>query len=134
MRTYASPSIPNNIPFPADSVQSMLLAAGVAQAFDWPNSTGGSASNATTAQAHIVRITFMTTAGVSMGGMVNLYSTNANAPTSGSSATTGTTSGSTGNSVPVIGQNNGYQIPGYSTGWSAAAPSSGWCIAEIWRR
>lgn len=133
MRTYGTIGIPNTIPQSPDSVQSLLLAAGVAQNFDWPNSTGGAAANATTAQAQVVRFTFMTTAGALLGGMVNLFSTNANAPTSGSSATTGTTAGSTGNSVPVLGQAL-YQIPGYSTGWSAASPSSGWCIAEIWRK
>lgn len=133
MRQYGAMSNTDKIPVPPDTVQTLLLAASVNQAFDWPNSTGGAAANAAANRSQIVRFTFHTTGGVAMAGMVNLFSTFANAPASGSSATTGTSAGSTGNSVPVLGSGQ-YQIPGYSTGWSAASISSGYCIAEIWTK
>lgn len=133
MRQYGALRNTDQIPVPPDTVQTLLLAAGVNQSFDWPNSTGGAAANAAANGCQLVRFTFHTTGGVSMAGMVNLFSTAANAPSSGSSATTGTTPGSTGNSHPVLGQGQ-FQIPGYSTGWSAAAITSGYCIAEIWKK
>lgn len=133
MRQYGALRTIDGIPMPPDTVQTMLLAAATPQALDWPNSTGGAATNAAANRSQIVRFTFHTTLGVPMAGMVNLFSTNANGPTSGSSATTSTTVGSTGNSSPIMGQGQ-LQIPGYSTGWSAAAVSSGYCIAEIWKK
>lgn len=133
MREYGALRNTDRIPSPPDTVQTLLLAASVGQALPWPTSTGGQASNASTASAHIVRFTFHTTGGAQMAGMVNLFSTNATVPTSGTSVTTGTTAGSTGNSLPVLGEKQ-WQVPGYSTGWSAVALTSGYCIAEIWRK
>lgn len=133
MRQYGALRSIANIPLPPDTVQTLLLAGATAQSFDWPNSTGGASTNASSNACQIVRFTFHSTGGIPLAGMVNLFSTAANAPSSGSSATTGTTAGSTGNSVPVLGQGQ-FQIPGYSTGWSAAMISSGYCIAEIWRK
>jgi hypothetical protein len=133
MRSYGAMRNTDKTPMPPDTVQTLLLAAGVAQALDWPNSTGGAATNAAAGDSQLVRFTFATTAGIPVLGMVNLYSTNCNAPSSGSSASTGTTAGSTGNSVPVCMQGE-FQIMGYSTGWSAACPVSAYCIAEIWSK
>lgn len=133
MRTYGTLRTPDTIPQPPDTVQTFLLAAGTAQALDWPNSTGGAAANADANECQIARFTFCTTAGAPMLGMVNLNSTLANAPSSGTSATTGTTVGSTGNAIPVLGQGS-YGLPSYSTGYSVASPSSGNCIVEIWKR
>ena len=133
MREYGALRNTDKVPMPPDTVQTMLLAAGVNQALDWPNSTGGAAATAVAAKAHLVRYTFCTTAGAVMTGMVNMNSTAANAPSSGSSATTGTSAGSTGNSIPVQGQGM-YQVPSYSTGWSAAAAAACYVLAEIWKK
>jgi hypothetical protein len=65
--------------------------------------------------------------------MVNLVSTHAAAPSSGSSNTTGTTAGSTGNNLPVMGTRT-LQIPAWSTGFSVAALSSGYIMAEVWHK
>lgn len=117
-----------------DSVQTLLLAAGAAQAFDWPLGPGTFAGSASAANAQMVHFTAMTTAGIPMVAMVNLVSTNATVPTSGSSVTTGTSVGSTGNAVPITGGDRMFIVPGYSTGWSAAAQAPGYVIAEIWHR
>lgn len=131
MRAYSALSpgqMHDAIAFPPDTVQTILLAAATAQAMDW-----ASAASARAAGAAIVRFTGHTTAGVPFGFMVNLISTHAVAPTSGSSVTTGTTAGSTGNSIPVIGSRT-FQIPAWSTGFSVAAASSGYVFAEVWSR
>lgn len=132
MRAYGALSPTDGIPFPPDSVQTMFLTGGSSgQAMDWP----GGAANAGAAGANLVRFSAMTSAGAEFGAMVNLQSTLANVPTSGSSVTTSTTQGSTGNSYPIFGMwGKMFQVPGYSTGWSAAAFTSGYVIAEIWHK
>lgn len=132
MRSYQALHPTEQVPGPPDSVQTLLLAGGTAQAFDWPTSTGGAAADADAAEAHIVRFTGITTGGGTFNFHVALNSTHAELPSSGSSVTTGTTAGSTANSLPVISERT-YQIPRWSTGWSAIARSSGYVIAEIWR-
>ena len=131
MRAYAA--LLTDFAQAPDAVQTLLLAAATAQAMDWPNSTGGAASAASSAGAHLVRFTACTTAMVPNNCMVNLVSTHASGPSSGTSATTGTSAGSTGNSLPVLGE-KAYQIPTWSTGWSAISPVAGYVIAEIWRK
>jgi len=133
MRAYASVPPADQAPQAPDVVQTLLLAAGAPQSLDWPNSTGGAGASAVSVFAHLVRFTIVTTAMAEMLAMVNLVSTHAQVPTSGTSATTGTTAGSTGNSLPVLGDGT-YQIPSWSTGWSAASPVPGYVIAEIWRK
>lgn len=122
MRPVGSLHPTESIPYPADSVQTMLIASSSGQAMDWPAGSG-----------NLVRFTGMTTGGATMNFMVNLGSTYAAVPSSGSSVTTGTTAGSTWNNVPVIGQQT-WQLPSFSTGWSCAALTSGYVIAEIWRK
>lgn len=132
MRTYGA--LFNSIPQAPDTVQTLFLTGGSsAQALDWPNSTGGAAANASSAACHVVCFTGMTSAGAALGFSVNLMSTNASVPASGTSVTTGTTAGSTGNSIPVQGEAF-FRIPSWSTGWSAASFSSGYVIAQIWRQ
>lgn len=137
MRTYGAlpPSLNHEaITFPPDSVQTLLLASSAGQALDWPaNSTGGTTA-ARSVSAHIVRFTVASTAAVPVAAlaMVNLVSTHANNPTSGSSVTTGTTVGSTGNSIPVFGSRT-FSIPAWSTGWSAIALGGAYVMAEVWR-
>lgn len=133
MRAYGALSPIDKIPLPPDTVQTMLLAAGTGQSFDWPNSTGGAAANAAENDCQLVRFTGMTSASAQLGFMVNLYSTQATVPTSGTSATTGTTAGSTGNSIPVLGSRE-FQVPGYSTGWSAISLTPGYVLVEIWKK
>jgi hypothetical protein len=127
MRAYSAlPGI--GIPQPPDTVQTLLIAGSSGQAFDWVG-----AADARTAFAHIVRFTGVSSAGALLNFMVNLVSTHAAAPSSGSSVTTGTTAGSTGNNIPVLGSRE-FQIPPWSTGYSVAALSSGYVMAEVWRR
>lgn len=106
------------IPAPCDTTQTMLLDS-TAQAMDWPS--GSSAGT-------IVRLSGCSTAGVMLCFHVNLESTKAAIPSSGSS-----TQGTTGFGEMVVGQGS-FQIPGGSTGWSAAALSSGYVMAEFWKK
>lgn len=108
---------------PPDTVSSILLAAATPQAMDIPSG------------AKMVIITGLST-GNSTGGLaqmiplyVNLFSTAAAVPSSGTTSATNTSAGSTGLSFPVIGQRR-LQVPGGSTGFSVAAPSSGWAHFE----
>lgn len=126
MRTYGALNPIDGIPMPPDTVYTKLLAAGVGEAADWP------------ADSHLVRFTGMSSQlSSAVNGphefMVNLISTHAVVPTQGSSATTGTTAGSTGNSMPVAGART-FQIPSFSTGFSVIGIGSGYVIAEIWRK
>jgi hypothetical protein len=131
MRVYGALSPIDGIPLPPDSVQTLFMTGGSsAQAMDWP----GAPANAAAGAAHLVRFSGMTTGSALYNFMVNLVSTHAAIPTSGSSVTTGTTAGSTGNNIPVIGDGRIFQIPPWSTGWSAAGLSSGYVIAEVWRK
>jgi hypothetical protein len=123
MRPYGSLNPIDKISVPPDTVNTLLMTGGSsAQAMDWPSTL-----------SQMVRFTAMTTAGAQAGVMVNLISTHAAVPSSGSSVTTGTTAGSTGNNVPVLGTRE-FQIPSFSTGYSVAAASSCHVIAEIWRK
>jgi len=139
MRAYSAlPMVDHNaIAFPADAVQTMLLASSAGQSIDWPATSGssGGTTAARSVSAHIVRFTAVSTAAVPLAAlaMVNLVSTHANNPTSGSSHTTGTTAGSTGNSIPVYGSRT-FQIPAWSTGWSAIAIGGAYLMAEVWKR
>lgn len=129
MRAYGALSPIDQIPLPPDTVQTLLIAASSGQAMDWANSTIGSSD----VRAHLVRFTGFTTAGAQMNFMANLVSTHAGAPSSGTSITTGTSGGSTGNSIPVLGQGT-FQIPPWSTGFSVAALSSGYVMVEVWKK
>ncbi len=136
MRLYGTHVTQFDIPKPPDSVQTLLIAGSSGQASNWPNGAGqGStlAQGTTEGNAHIARFTGVSTAGALLNFMVNLVSTHCSAPASGSSLTTGTTAGSTGNNIPVNGQRL-FQIPSWSTGFSVAALSSGYVMVETWQR
>ena len=107
------------IPAPADTTQTMLIESSSGQAMDWPS--GSSAGG-------IVRFSGCSTAGVMLVFQVNLESTKAAAPSTGTS-----TQGTTGFGETVVGQGS-FQIPGASTGWSAAGLSSGYITAEFWKK
>ena len=125
MRSYGTLHINDQIPVPPDTVNTLLIAASSGQAMDWPVTFANG--------AHQVRFSGITTAGAQLNFMVNLVSTHAAAPSSGSSVTTGTTAGSTGNNVLVMGSRD-FQIPPWSTGFSVAGLSSGYVTAEVWRK
>jgi len=134
MRTYGALNPIDQIPMPPDTVETKLLAAGVGEASDWAGSTEGS----TEFRAQLVRFTGMSSQLSSAVSspyefMVNLISTHAAVPAQGSSITTGTTVGSTGNSIPVLGSRI-FQVPQFSTGYSVIAIGSGYVVAEIWRK
>ena len=129
MRSYSALNPIDQIPSPPDTVQTLLLAGGTAQSMDWANSSVGSSD----ARAQLVRFTGVTTGGAQFNFHVNLVSTHVVSPTSGTSITTGTSVGSTGNSLTVLGERT-YQIPPWSTGFSAIGITSGYVIAEVWRK
>jgi hypothetical protein len=129
MRAYGALSPTDQIELPPDTIHTLLIAAGTPQAMDWAGSTVGAAS----AGAHLARFSGFSTAGAAINFIVNLISTHAAAPSSGTSITTGTTVGSTGNNVPVQGTRY-FQIPPFSTGFSVALLSSGYVFAEVWRK
>lgn len=132
MRAYGA--LFNDFPLPPDTVQTLFMTGGSsAQALGWQTSAASTATDARAAGAHLVRFTGMTSAGAAFGFMVNLVSTHAAVPSSGTSVTTGTTAGSTGNNIGIVGSGT-FQIPAWSTGYSVAAFSSGYVIAEIWRK
>lgn len=124
MRTYGAPSI--EIPGAPDTVQTILLGSGTAQAMDWAGSTVGSSASA----AHLVRFTGQSSAGGEMNFYVSLNSTQAANPTSGLST------GSTGGALPSapVWVSRVFTVPPGSTGFSVIARSSGYVHAEIWRR
>ena len=107
----------NNVPMPADTVFTMLVAGSIGQAMDWP------------ANADIVRFTGLSTLGADLNFQVDLRSTKAAAPSSG-----GATIGSTLFYGYTVMEQGMFQVPGASTGFSVAALSSGYISAEIWRR
>lgn len=115
----------NDIPAPPDTVVTLLLTGGSsAQAADWPSTL-----------AQLVRVTGLSTAGAAFTVFFNARSTHAAVGASGTSVTTGTSVGSTGNTYPIyLGVPRAFQIPGGSTGWSVAAYTSGLAIVEIWKR
>lgn len=122
MRTYGTRNMVDDTPQTPDTVFTGLIGPGAPAAFDWGSS-----------QAQVVRFTGHSTAGVALQFYVNLLSTNAGAPSSGSSVTTGTSNGAPGNQMPINGTRL-FQIPGGSTGFSVAALSSGYVFAEVWRK
>jgi len=129
MRTYGALNPLGTIAMPPDTVMTMAVGPAAAAAMDWANSTVGAAD----AKAYLVCFTGVSSGGAALNFMVNLVSTHANLPTTGTSVTTGTTAGSTGNSIPVNGEAI-FQIPAWSTGWSAIALSSGYVMAQVWRK
>src|SRR5690349_24876404 len=76
-------------PLPPDAVQTMLLAAGTAQTFDWFSTAGTAATNAGSAGVQIICLTGQTTNNANLNFSVNLYSTGVISPTSGTSVTSG---------------------------------------------
>ena len=120
MRAYGA--LTNDIHGYPDTIYRILLTGGSsAHAMDWIS------------PPQLARFTGMTTAGLAFAIFANLVSTHAAVPTSGSSVTTGTTAGSTGNNLPVMTPRE-FQVPAWSTGFSVAAWSSGYAIVEVWRR
>ena len=103
-------------PVPADTVNTILLAAATAQSMDYPTNT------------QIMRVTGLSSAGAQLNFYCNPMSTAAVLPTSGSSATTG----SSGNSVPVVGTRQFAVVS--STSFGLIAPTSGYVHVECWRR
>ncbi|MGH6629016.1 MAG: hypothetical protein ACREB3_04720, partial [Burkholderiales bacterium] len=73
MRAYQALHPTDLIPMPPDTVQTLLLAGGTGQSFDW----AGSTISASAASAHIVRFTGMSSAGATLNFHVNLISTHA---------------------------------------------------------
>lgn len=123
MRPYGALHPIDHISVPPDTVNTLLMTGGSsAQAMDWPSTL-----------SQMARFTGLSTAGAQFNFMVNLISTHANVPSSGSSVTTGTSAGSTGNSIPVLGTRE-FQIPSFSTGFSVAALTSGHILLEVWRK
>lgn len=99
---------------PPDTVQTIILAAGTAQAIDYSTGT------------HIVRLTGMTTANAQYNFYFNPTSTGAVIPSSG------TSTNSTAINLPILGS-RAYQIPISSTGYSLVANTSGYVVAECWK-
>ena len=131
MRSYGALNPIDGISMPPDTVQTKLLASSVAESADWADSTEGS----TEFRAHLVRFTGFTTvsSGPPLQFMVNLISTHALNPAEGTSITTGTTVGSTGNNIPVSGSRI-FQIPQFSTGFSVITLNAGYVFAELWSK
>ena len=115
MRAYGALNPIDQIPLPPDHVNTMLIASSSGQAMDYP------------ANAHIMRLTGITTAGGAMNFWVNQKTTGAAVPTSGATTT------SSACQVPVIGQAT-FQVPAGSTGFSVAALTSGYVQASFWRK
>jgi hypothetical protein len=121
----------DNLPAPPDTIQTLLIAGSSGQAMDWISSGSTALGSASSGGPQLIRISAQTTAGQSMNCMVNLFSTAAAAPSSGSFVAT--TAASSGVSFPVMGQGT-FQVPGNSTGWSVASLTSGYIITEQWRK
>ena len=101
---------------PPDTCNTILLAAATAQGLDFPTYTS------------LVRLTGVTTAGAQLNFYVNIQSTLAAIPSSGSTATTD----SSGVSVPVLGSRE-FAVAS-STSFSVIAPTSGYVHVECWKR
>lgn len=127
MRQYGTLSANEIASVPPDTVQTLLIAASSGQALDWLSSGSTAFTNAAQGYVNIVRISGFTTAGAVMNFIVDLFSTAASAPSSGSSF-------SSTSSRSVVMGSRVFEIPGGSTGWSVAALSSGYIICEQWRR
>lgn len=123
MRTYGALNPIDQISMPPDTVQSLVMTGGSsAQAADWASTL-----------RQLVRITCMSTLGVPLAMQANLVSTHATVPASGSSVTTGTTAGSTGNTFTVVGELI-RQVPAWSTGFSIASLVPGYVQVELWKK
>lgn len=111
--------VPNNaVNQPPDTILTLLIAGSSGQTRDWGSTL-----------AQIVRLSGVTTAGVTLNFWANLLSTAAAAPSTG---TTATSDASSGQNVAVQG-NRTLAIPAGSTQFSVAALSSGYITAEVWR-
>lgn len=119
MRPYGAGNPYQGIPIVPDSVQTLLIAGSSGQAVNWLSTL-----------AQVVRLSGVSTAGALLNFWVNLQTTHAAAPTTGS---TGTSSGSSDQQIAVQGSRV-MQIPGGSTGFSVAALSSGYITIETWRK
>ena len=108
----------NSLDYPVapDTKTTILLAANTAQAIDYPS------------DAQVMRLTGLTTAGAEFPFYANLQSTAAALPSSGTTATTGTT----GVSVPVV-VSRVFAVAS-STVWSCSAHGAGYVTAEFWKR
>lgn len=112
----------DGLPKPPDTVQTLLIAGSSGQAMDWNSAAAAGAGG-----INVARFTGISTANAMLIFNVNLMSTKAAVPSSGTS-----TQGTTGFNHPVIGQGT-FQIPGGSTGFSVAALSSGYIQVELWK-
>lgn len=116
------------VPMPADTVYTFVMTGGSsAQASDWITTSSSAGANASTGGAGIVRFTGFSTAGLMQAFDVNLFSTAAACPASGTSIS------SSGTSHSLIGYGL-FQIPGNSTGFSVASLVSGYIRAEVWHK
>lgn len=115
MRSYGTLHPSADAPLPPDTVATLLIAGSSGQAMDWPSGT------------NMARISGVSTAGASLNFHVNLSSTKAAAPSSGTS-----TEGTTGFQHPVMGSAL-FQVSA-STGFSVASLSSGYIMVECWKR
>jgi hypothetical protein len=115
MRAYSADVV--DLVAPADTRLITLMAAGVAQAFDWP------------AGAKVVRFSGQTTGGGPFGYVLNLTSTGANLPAGASSFTTG----STGGTLIRPAESKEWQIAG-STGFSVISNGAGYVGVEVWSK
>lgn len=113
MIAYGALSPTDGIPKPADTIATRILAAGTAQAID------------VSTAAKLLRVSGMSTGGVAQGFFVNIGTTRAAIPTSGSAT------GTTAVNHPVHGSRM-FQIPGGTTGISVIADIAGRYQAEFW--
>lgn len=129
MRAYGALSPIDGTPIPPDTVTTFLMTGGSsAQAQDWLSSGSTATANAGVAGVQLVRLTGMTTAGAAFLFSVNLFSTGAVAPSSGTSIS------SSGVSIPIATGPVRFQVPGNSTGFSFAALTSGYVVMEQWKK
>lgn len=113
---------------PPDTVTTLLMVAGTAQAMDWLSSGSTAVANAGAAGAGIARFSFVSTPGTSaVRGILNPACTNA------SSHTSGTSIASSGVNIPVDGSRT-IQVPGGSTGFSVFSSTACFCVVEQWRK
>lgn len=123
MRPYGSINPLANVPTPPDTITSILLAAAVGQAIDYPSG------------AKMVEISARSSDGTTKTPApvyINFFSTLAAIPSSGTTSATNTSAGSTGVSVPVF-ETKTYQVPG-ATGLSVIAPTSCWVHLAWWNK
>lgn len=127
MRQYGTLAANEIASVAPDTVQTLLIAGSSGQAMDWISSGSTVVANAAVSKVNIVRFSGMTTAGAQLNFIVDLQSTAASAPSSGSSFS------STSSRMVVMGTRV-MEVTGGSTGWSVAALSSGYVFCEQWRR